>query len=214
MQAFNTLGKHFFQKKKKGNILILFLLLSAPSHQCLCGAGRNAHSPFHGRGLRKACLHLQSPAVRPPHQAVAGSPRAPSAHSPWIPVPSASGPFLSNPHPPSLRPPGPGYVPRRQFDASFGTHRPSHRPGCTRDSSHPLDTPGLTHRPGLRQPTLRPCNGNGAGHSARPRGGRQRGGLIGKNSALVDSTKPGGVAWAVREMGGGGGGTHTPPTAT
>lgn len=138
MQAFNTLGKHFFQKKKKGNILILFLLLSAPSHQCLCGAGRNAHSPFHGRGLRKACLHLQSPAVRPPHQAVAGSPRAPSAHSPWIPVPSASGPFLSNPHPPSLRA-------QDMFPAGSSTPRSAHTdpgaPGTVPIPSIPRGSP-------------------------------------------------------------------------
>lgn len=177
----------FFPKKKAFPttaifiILTLFLLLSAHSHQCLFGAGRNACLLFQGRGLRKGSLHLQSPAACPPSQGPAESLRARSALTARLPAPSSLG--LSFPTHNLLPALGLGAIRLLAWTMKFlvgsltprSAHAGPQENPCHQDTPHPLGTPGLTHGPGLWHPTSWPCNGNSAGCSARPRGGSEKG---------------------------------------
>lgn len=159
-----------------------------------------------GKMCKRTVWHLQTPASCPPPRPPAGSlgghatpPRAPSPSPSML---SSSGSFLSNPQPPT-RP-----WSRTRFGAHGSTpclaraghHSDLRVPGQSPSPRYrPLCTPELTHHPvpHHRRPTSRPCNGNGAGRSARPCGAWQ-GGVNWKNSTLVENTKPGEVAWGAR----------------
>lgn len=130
---FQNMKKHFQQQQC---LLILFLLLSARSHQRLGGAVRNARSPFQGRGFqRDRAAPAESLSAHPPSPG--GSPRA-------LPPSPSSHPLLDL----SFLTPGCVSLPVQDEALGRGSMRSRPAASLCRDSPGPPVPCGLSHARG------------------------------------------------------------------